>query len=282
MQRSRVLPVHQVFRAEQATCDHRRDHRRSVALSRRVTGCSTGHCGLHDGASVVIRHGESVKRVGHGWATAAEDREGPLRWMGKRCKPVCKPDSVPTRRWGTAIHLGCRLPGTSCGLTRDMGRATLDAEASVPVRPCSGRGLPGRPVTRPPVGSYPTISPLPRPRRPRLCNFCGTLLRVAPTGCYPAPCSVESGLSSGGVPPAAVRPACPASVPRPDGASITAFRAVPSRHRGTPRSTRSTPSPSRVRNKVQNRTSVRLTRSGRSGTMAPLVVKSGEKWCSAP
>jgi hypothetical protein len=27
---------------------------------------------------------------------------------------------------------------------------------------------------------------------------------------------------------------------------------------------------------------VRLTRSGRSGTMAPLVVKSGEKWCSAP
>ena len=32
---------------------------------------------------------------------------------------------------------------------------------------------------------------------PRLCHFCGTLLRVAPTGRYPAPCSVEPGLSSG-------------------------------------------------------------------------------------
>src|SRR6202521_3877351 len=28
------------------------------------------------------------------------------------------------------------------------------------------------------------------------CNFCGTFLRVAPTGCYPAPCSLEPGLSS--------------------------------------------------------------------------------------
>jgi len=26
--------------------------------------------------------------------------------------------------------------------------------------------------------------------------FCGTFLRVAPTGCYPAPCSLEPGLSS--------------------------------------------------------------------------------------
>jgi hypothetical protein len=83
------------------------------------------------------------------------------------------------------------------------------ARRSAPVRPCSGRGLPGRPVTRPPVGSYPTISPLPR-RVPadaaRLCPFCGTLLRVAPTGCYPAPCSVEPGLSSSG-PAARGRPA---------------------------------------------------------------------------
>src|SRR6202521_4153935 len=33
-------------------------------------------------------------------------------------------------------------------------------------------------------------------RRRRRCNFCGTFLRVAPTGCYPAPCSLEPGLSS--------------------------------------------------------------------------------------
>ena len=29
-----------------------------------------------------------------------------------------------------------------------------------------------------------------------LCLFCGTFRRVAPPGCYPAPCPVESGLSS--------------------------------------------------------------------------------------
>jgi len=33
---------------------------------------------------------------------------------------------------------------------------------------------------------------------------------------------------------------------------------------------------------VRKRTSVRLTRARRRGTMAPLVVKSGEKWCSVP
>jgi len=57
-----------------------------------------------------------------------------------------------------ARHLVRSDPGP--GTSRPWMRRT----ASVPVRPCSGRGLPGRPVTRPPVGSYPTISPLPRPR----------------------------------------------------------------------------------------------------------------------
>ncbi len=111
--------------------------------------------------------------------------------------PLCSRPlrAAAPRRRGTAIHLRRRLPGACSGPTRDMGRATLDGEPSVPVRPCSGRGLPGRPVTRPPVGSYPTISPLPQ-RTPRLCHFCGTLLRVTPTGRYPAPCSVEPGLSS--------------------------------------------------------------------------------------
>ena len=35
----------------------------------------------------------------------------------------------PPAGWGTAIHLGCRLPGTSCGLTRDLGRAAPGAAA---------------------------------------------------------------------------------------------------------------------------------------------------------
>ena len=58
--------------------------------------------------------------------------------------------------------------------------------------------MPGRPVTWPPVGSYPAISPLPAPGRTRCrrCLFCGTFLPVTPTGRYPAPCSTESGLSS--------------------------------------------------------------------------------------
>ena len=40
----------------------------------------------------------------------------------------------PPRGWGTAIHLGCRLPGTSCGLTRDVRRAAPGRRG---VRPCS-------------------------------------------------------------------------------------------------------------------------------------------------
>jgi hypothetical protein len=70
-----------------------------------------------------------------------DDRAPPLRRATRDalpgngwCKPVCKPDSVPTRGWGTAIHLGCRLPGTSCGLTRDLGRAAPGRRG---VRPCS-------------------------------------------------------------------------------------------------------------------------------------------------
>ena len=55
------------------------------------------------------------------------------------------------------------------------------------------------------VRSYRTFSPLPRPAegpsaharmRPRRYLFCGTFLRVAATGDYPAQCPLESGLSS--------------------------------------------------------------------------------------
>ena len=76
----------------------------------------------------------------------------------------CKPDSVP---WG-----GGHLSGTS--VARRLVRPIPEGSGrAAPFRPwaerppiwsCSGRGLPGRPVTRPPVGSYPTISPLPAQR----------------------------------------------------------------------------------------------------------------------
>ena len=65
---------------------------------------------------------------------------------------------------------------------------------SPPIWPCSGRGLASRCVSTPLVRSYRTISPLPTLRR-AVC-FCATFRRVAPPGCYPAPCPVELGLSS--------------------------------------------------------------------------------------
>src|SRR5205085_6962910 len=40
----------------------------------------------------------------------------------------------------------------------------------------------------------------------RRCHFCGTFLRVTPTGCYPAPCPAEPGLSSEPCGPATARP----------------------------------------------------------------------------
>ena len=43
------------------------------------------------------------------------------------------------------------------------------------------------PVARPAVGSYPTLSPLPRPK-PRRFAFCGAIPGVAPGGRYPPPC----------------------------------------------------------------------------------------------
>jgi len=63
------------------------------------------------------------------------------------------------------------------------------------------------PVTGGAVRSYRTFSPLPAPP-PRgaalgRCVFCGTFLRLAPTGSCPARCPAEFGLSSPGMNPAA-------------------------------------------------------------------------------
>lgn len=73
-----------------------------------------------------------------------------------------------------------------------------------------------RAVTCPPVGSYPTVAPLPRncgllpgtkipraPTIPRRYIFCGAFPRVTPAGYYPASCPAEPGLSSDGISPPA-------------------------------------------------------------------------------
>ncbi len=41
-------------------------------------------------------------------------------------------------------------------------------------------------------------------RRPSAVHFCGTILRLATTGRYPAPCPAEPGLSSRGMTPPAI------------------------------------------------------------------------------
>ena len=96
------------------------------------------------------------------------------------------------------------LPNASSNLPADAKRAALR-------RPCDLtvylRGLaPGGVchadfVTEAAVGSYSTFSPLPCDLRRTSIRqggllFCGTVLGVTATGRYPAPCSLELGLSS--------------------------------------------------------------------------------------
>ena len=83
-------------------------------------------------------------------------------------------------------------------------RGCLRTGRPPPAWPCSRWGLPSRP------GRPGRWCALTAPFHPYLCGaascdrsrhrrsvLCGTFLRVAPTGCYPAPCPVESGRSSG-------------------------------------------------------------------------------------
>ena len=55
------------------------------------------------------------------------------------------------------IYLGRLSPGVSSDLTREVGGQRHPS----PIRSFSGWGLPGRPVTRPPVRSYRAVAPLP-------------------------------------------------------------------------------------------------------------------------
>src|SRR2546421_554896 len=57
-------------------------------------------------------------------------------------------------------------PGVDNGPDEPAAAADLGRRrACSPIWPCSGRGLPSQTVTRLLVGSYPTVSPLPEPRR---------------------------------------------------------------------------------------------------------------------
>ena len=66
-----------------------------------------------------------------------------------------------------AIYLGLSLPAGSCDQPEGFRRAALKR---LPIRPCTGWGLPGRRVTTAPVRSYRTISPS-QPVKPACCVF---------------------------------------------------------------------------------------------------------------
>ena len=106
-----------------------------------------------------------------------------------------KPDSVPLREM--VIHLGLPLPATSGsqpGILPHLRGRTGSPVSLLDLAPggvCTTMELPP-----PPVGSYPTISPLPDSYTGRY-SFCGTFRGITPPGCCPAPCPLESGLSSG-------------------------------------------------------------------------------------
>ena len=95
------------------------------------------------------------------------------------------------------INLAPPLPTGSSGQPEGTGPGALmpaRGQASPPIWPCSARGLAGLRLTPEPVGSYPTISPLPPVTR-AVC-FCATFRRVTPPGRYPARRPVELGPSS--------------------------------------------------------------------------------------
>ena len=235
------------------------------------------HALRHYYASLLIRHGESVKvvqsRLGH--ASAAEtldtyshlwpDSEDRTRAAVDRCSatsPASPREISRTARGLLGDCLSVCAGQSACGgesvctpdsvedghpsrpaVARRLQRSTRELDG--PPAPCLtllqvGFTEPsGSPRTL--VRSYRTVAPLPvrpgEPVRHRRSVLCGTVLRVAPTGCYPAPCPVESGRSSDGSSPyATIRPAHH----RPG--IIARFRRRPSRGRrcGARRSSRRT------------------------------------------
>src|SRR6187401_7588 len=105
----------------------------------------------------------------------------------------------------TTIPLGPALLTGSSDLPGGFGRAVLfDASGfrhsrqCLPIWPCSVRGFACH-LSRDRRGALlPHLFTIacPRYRGRQLCVFCATVLRVAPTGSYPAHCPAEFGLSS--------------------------------------------------------------------------------------
>ncbi len=116
-----------------------------------------------------------------------------------RKKLTCKPDSVFV--WSSILGRRCRRPHAAspdaavcrlrCRLLRPLGGQPRPA----PCRPCSRWGLPGASVSRRPVRSYRTISPLPRTDARRYVSVALSVGSPRPAVSRHH-CPAESGLSS--------------------------------------------------------------------------------------
>jgi hypothetical protein len=98
------------------------------------------------------------------------------------------------------------------------------------------------------VSFYLTVSPLPPSRSPEAVCSLRHCPRVAPPGSYPAPCPVESGLSSrsvGGDKPRPTSPAAARPTPLLSELSIRAGSTAPARPRARTASDRAAEAPSR-------------------------------------
>ncbi len=104
----------------------------------------------------------------------------------------------------TAIHLGPVLPPASSGLPADSGGPPSIVRAEAPRCPlldlAPGGVYLAAQVTLGTGGLLHHRFTLTGDRNPRRSAFCGTVPRVTPGGCWPPPCPVEPGRSSGDPP----------------------------------------------------------------------------------
>lgn len=147
---------------------------------------------------------EASRRRGR-WVCRPKGRGRRLGPPATRCRPsaqqsylagdglACKPGSVPCCQGGdhpsrAAVADSLERP------TRTLGRAALERVLSglAPGGVCRAA-----PVARCTGGLLPHRFTLTASRRKWRSVLCGTVPRVTPGGCYPPPCSVEPGLSSG-------------------------------------------------------------------------------------
>ncbi len=177
----------------------RRAMRHAIATSRRCQGCAAAEWMFRGDRKLGASRGLFVDRVRAGGTIAQVGR-----WSAAS-RPVRRilfgPKSAVT------IHLGRRLPDGSCGLPGFNGRAVLTLLGLAPGGACrAARVTPGAGALLPHRFTL-TCAPDPRTGRHRRSALCCAVLRVAPTGGYPAPCPVESGRSSNQSRwPAATRP----------------------------------------------------------------------------